>query len=76
MRFLFCFLLFCFVVLFLFLFCFDLFVCLFVFNFTDIKTSMCNLFINGIGIYTPRNNYIGRGRIVFDIKESEINSNI
>ena len=38
-----------------------------IFNFTDLKTVMRNLFINRTGRYTHRDNYIGRGRILFHI---------
>ena len=44
----------------------------FISNFIDLKTAMCNLFINRTGGYTHTNNYIGRGRILFDIYESKI----
>ena len=40
------------------------------------KTAMRNVFINRTGRHTHTNNFIGRGHILFDIYESEIDSNI
>ena len=47
-----------------------------IFTFIDLKTAMHNLFIFRTGRYTHGNNYIGRGHILYDIYESEIDSNI
>ena len=44
----------------------------FIFNFIDLKTAMHNVFINRTGKYTHKH----RGCILFDIYESEIDSNI
>ena len=49
---------------------------IFIFYFIDLKAVIPNLFINKTGRYTHRNNYIGRDCILYDIYESEIDSNI